>query len=235
MHNDSGDRPRLFLVDENGHTASFDSVNLDEGLPLESVSHIDWEEISYRGDNILIADVGNNENLRKDLILYEIIEPSDLTQDITIKCKYPLLYTDQKWHWFAKKNYDCEAVFSYNANTYLITKHRSDRLCTIYRFDELHCDSENYAIPYCRADLGDMVTAADFNDDTKSLAVLTYQGIWVFDNFVGDDFFNGEVRWLPIQARQCEAICFGDSKTLIISNEQRDVFEVPVADLIALN
>ena len=77
--------------------------------------------------------------------------------------------------------------------------------------------------------------AVDFaTEDGSQLAVLTYNGVWLFTVEDGSvDYFKGSVSWLPIRAGQCEAICF-DGEKLVISNEGGRLFEVSLDDLILL-
>ena len=80
-----------------------------------------------------------------------------------------------------------------------------------------------------------MVTAADASIDGNKLAVLTYDNVWLFEVEDDDDFFNGKISWLAIKAKQCEAICFDDEDTLIITNEQMEIFKLPISELIQVN
>jgi hypothetical protein len=63
--------------------------------------------------------------------------------------------------------------------------------------------------------------------------VLTYNSIWLFESETGD-YFHGKISWLPIKAKQCEAVCFDDDETLIITNEQKELFEVTLDMLIEI-
>ena len=79
-----------------------------------------------------------------------------------------------------------------------------------------------------------MVTGADATSDGNKLAVLTFNSVWLFEvEGNSDDYFRGRISWLPIQAKQCEGICF-DGNNLVISNEQRDLFELAFSKLIVV-
>ncbi len=80
----------------------------------------------------------------------------------------------------------------------------------------------------------EQVTSADALLSGQALAILTYTAIWVFEDYTEDNFFYGTVLWLPIDAKQCEAICFLNDQELLISNEQGDLFRVSKNDLIRL-
>ena len=79
-----------------------------------------------------------------------------------------------------------------------------------------------------------MVTAADVSEDGKTLVVLTYNNVWLFEvKNESDNYFRGKISWLPIQANQCEGICLVD-KTILISNEQKELFELSLDELIVV-
>lgn len=70
-HNDSGDSPRLFLLDGKGKTTAT--------LRVKNAEAVDWEDISQirrnGKDHLLIADVGNNARRRMQVQLYLMEEP----------------------------------------------------------------------------------------------------------------------------------------------------------------
>lgn len=172
VHNDSGDEPRIFLKDSAGSGVSDDSIKSLAGIHLSSSEHVDWEEITYFKRDLLIADIGNNANQRRDLTLYQFSEPHNLSsQTVPLRAKYEMTYPDQKWGWFAKKNFDCEAAFSCPGKLYLVSKHRSDRKCTLYRFDTLKVNQVNIPSIVGRADFGQKVTA----QNTAGYHTINYQ------------------------------------------------------------
>src|SRR6476661_6089362 len=71
VHNDSGDGPRIFLVDKSGNT-------LTKGTLVNAKAN-DWEDIAsfkFRGKAYLvIADIGDNAQKRSQYTLYIIKEP----------------------------------------------------------------------------------------------------------------------------------------------------------------
>lgn len=228
-HNDSGNRPYIFPITLNGKTAweTFD----DEGVKIHGAVNKDWEEICYWKENIIIADIGNNLNKRRDLLLYLIAEPAlDASLSDTLST-HPIAWPDQHFEDGEPRNFDCEAVFSDDAAIYFLTKHRGNTLTSLYKLDTL-TSGLNVPEKLCQVEIGGMVTAADFDLSKRRLAILTYNAVWVFTDFDGDDFFSGNVLWLPITARQCEAITFIDSDHLLITNEQEDIFQLSIDRLI---
>jgi hypothetical protein len=89
VHNDSGDRARIFPIRLDGSViippfvSRRDSSNrpedpsvVYEGIQIEGAANIDWEDIAIDGDTLYIADVGNNANARRDLAVYVVKEPN---------------------------------------------------------------------------------------------------------------------------------------------------------------
>ncbi len=230
-HNDSGNSPYIFPITLDGKTAwkTFD----DEGVRIQGAVNKDWEEISYWKDNILIADIGNNLNKRRDLLLYLIPEPTLDASLVDTISTHPIAWPDQHFADGEPNNFDCEAVFSDDSAIYFLTKHRGNTLTSLYRLDSLS-SGLNIPVKLCQLEIGGMVTAADFDNTERRLAVLTYNAVWIFTDFEGDNFFSGKVLWLPITARQCEALTFSDPDHLLITNEQEDIFQLSIDRFIRI-
>jgi len=257
-HNDSGDVPRLFAIRGNGEVivpawlrGNF-STGPEEtpekpsypGFAVEMASHFDWEDITIDGDTLYIADLGNNGNARRDLGVYVLTEPNpEAMEKGRVQKWLPVVYEDQKefppkeWH------FDCEAVFAKNGKLYFVTKHRVNGQinrpgvsANLYRMDTMHTDRPNVLKKIdAAADLGGWVTAADLSPDGKTLAVLCHapvQSVWLFETRDGGDrFFSGKSRRIPFTGgKQCEALCWEDAETLLILNEQRDIFRLKVSE-----
>ena len=118
----------------------------------------------------------------------------------------------------------------------LLTKHRSDTRSNLYRFDSVDPHRDNPLTLIDSFAAGGMVTAADASDDGSLLAILTYHHIWLIElpSAGGDDnnLLQGRKYRLPIQAGQCEGICFNGDQ-LLISNEQREIFSVSLQEIKA--
>ena len=235
--NDSGNKNRIFPFNRNGqmHRAEWYKESKG-GIYIAGALNIDWEEMAVdNDDNIYICDSGNNGNARKDLCIYQLKDPLPLyTGTVNYFQKYHFYYPEQKEFPAKPNNYDCEAVFWANGKLYLLTKHRADSLTRLYRFDSFDPLKHNPLTYLATFDIQGMVTSADATLDGKKLAILTYNNVWVFQDDEGDDYFNGLVKWLPISAKQCEAICFDDNETLIITNEQMELFELKIEDMIEI-
>ena len=62
------------------------------------------------------------------------------------------------------------------------------------------------------------------------LAVLTYDGLWLLQRPArGDNFFAGKRARFEFGAGQCEGVTFDGPDTLLLSNEERELFEVKLS------
>src|SRR2546421_9849840 len=114
-HNDGGGPKKqvLYAIDREGNTRAFFSV-------IGATLH-DWEDIAIDdGGHIYIGDIGNNENKRDTLAVYEIDEPNPQagTGDVSPKHAWNLK--------FPKAPFDC-------ASSSGKTTAMSSRRCSIRR------------------------------------------------------------------------------------------------------
>ena len=72
-HNDSGNEPILYFLNLQG--------DVIHQVEVTQAKNKDWEAIACDGKSIYIGDIGNNNNNRKDLVIYKVS-----TADI-LKCK----------------------------------------------------------------------------------------------------------------------------------------------------
>lgn len=97
-HNDSGDEPRIFAVDDRGHVRA--------EVAIQGVHPIDWEDItSFRlgGTSYLaIADTGNNQLSRKVGRICILREPSLNSQTAKVIAEVSFAFDDSP--------HDCESI-----------------------------------------------------------------------------------------------------------------------------
>lgn len=246
-HNDSGDAARIFAVDMQGLSIfpNYVSDSSYAGLHIGDAVNVDWEDIAAdEHGNLYIAACGNNANLRRDLGIYQVREPHPESAILTRTHQYfRFEWPDQHDFPPSQRNFDCEALFWANGHLYLLTKHRSDTATKLYRMDTLDPVGLNVPTLIAQFDIAGQVTAADATPDGRRLAILTYDHVWVFDldeaptRLSQHTWFEGSIRCVKMereQIRQCEGITFLDSETLLISNEQRDLFRLELAQMTAL-
>jgi hypothetical protein len=257
VHNDSGDEPRLFALRADGTVVMPAWISGDyfvgapvagkppyPGVRLDLAANLDWEDIALDGDTLYVPDMGNNGNARRDLGVYVLPEPNpEAVNRARVHKWLPVAYPDQAAFPPERWDFDCEAVFVHRGKLHFLTKHRTgpdhDHPGTgtnLYRLDTAHTDRVNVLTKLdSHPDLGGWVTGADLSPDGRTLAVLCQapvQSVWLFEAPArGDRFFARPARRLVFtDARQCEAICFDGSDSLIVTNEQRDLFRLKVSD-----
>jgi hypothetical protein len=249
VHNDSGDTARIFAIDLAGEVVipPFLRAQYREtvwpGVPVHGAWNIDWEDIALHDGMLYIADMGNNGNARRDLGVYVVPEPNPLaTAEVRALKFLPVRYPDQQTFPAQEWHFDSEALFVDRGTLYFITKHRQPGRINqwapgakLYRLDTEYTDRVNVLTYVGRHDELSLATGADLCPDGERLAVVSYTAVWVFERpLEGDDWLSGKARRLPLnllRTRQVEAITWRDAQTLLIANENRDLFEVDVAAL----
>lgn len=235
-HNDSGDETRVYPVGRDGRLQTSARQGDRTGVLIGGVINSDWEAIALDASgHLIIADVGNNSNGRRDLALHYVIEPEP-TAGFTGLLKSVFVRYPEQREWPAPKhdfNYDCEGVFTKGDTVYLVTKRRSDSLTRLYRLDDPQTGRVNTLTALADFDVRGRVTGADVSPDGRRLAVLTYNAIWLFEAATpgGDDWFAGAVWWLPFSgAPGAEGICFDGGETLLVAAEEGNghLYAVPV-------
>ncbi|CAN5545618.1 hypothetical protein BH11ARM1_BH11ARM1_10130 [soil metagenome] len=242
VHNDSGDKARIFAIHANGKSIK-PSWDADyKGLRINGAKNVDWEDIALDGQTLYISDLGNNGNKRQDLTIYVLPEPNpntmtEATVTKTLRVKYP----DQTaFPPTGKYTFDCEAIFVLHGKIFVISKDRLNRLlpattATLYRLDTDFEDKVNVLTKVDSATgLRGWVTGADVSPDGKTLAVLTHfprPAVYTTSTSVANDQFFTAGKWVVrdfLNLGQCEAICFENNSSMIVGNEGGSLFRVKV-------
>ena len=235
-HNDSGDSSRFFALRADGSVVA--------EVEVRDAKNQDWEDIALDGKTLYLADLGNNDNKRDNLCVYKLDEPNPSKGDQKVEAtKLRVAYPDQSE--FPPKQeawrFDCEAVFVFQGKLHILTKQRAAGMrflpldsTTLYRLDQEDTEKVNVLTKLdSRTQLGGWVTAADLSPDGKTLAVLTHlvASVWLFDVRGATDKLLAKPlkRILLDDAKQCEALCFRDNQTLLLGNEQRELFSLSLA------
>ncbi len=226
-HNDSGDKPILYLTNDEGE------LKKKVQLPIK---HVDWEELSYDDTgNIYIGDVGNNKNARKNLKIY-IYNPSTEYLD-SIQYRYP----DQKAFppVRAARNFDMEGFFWHDGQLHLFSKNKLP-VGNYYTKHYTLSAKAGKQVAILRDSIylkNRVVTAAAISPDKQRIALLAYDykklfgflpksatSVYIFDNFEGTNFLRGRKKQQGLSAwvlaSQYEALDFVDNYRLIVASEE---------------
>ncbi len=231
VHGDSGTKDRIYAIDKDGNIKSGD--NDYKGTELIGVKNEDWEDIAFFDDSTLIvADVGNNCQCRKDLKVLLIREPDPGAEEVAIYRSFPIQYPERTGllGLFIEDNFNSEAVFTFNRKIHLIEKNEGGGEAGIFMLDNPTQDSVNILKKVTSFPFRGQVTAADISRDESMLAVLTYRSVWLF-KLTNNNLFEGDIFWVPIRGvEQVESIAFSD-ESLLIAEENGDLYELPISDV----
>jgi len=234
--NDSGDEPRVYPVRQDGSLWPSARYEDDPGVYIAGAINVDWEDIAVDDKgHLIVCDVGNNRNDRRDMVLYYLDEPAPLAGRTTFKKKIFVRYPDQAQYPAARHdfNYDCEGVFHAFGKVYLVSKNRSDTYAKLYRLDSYEEGKTNMLTYLDKFDIGGKTTAADATPDGRPRAITTYDSLWVSEiDGITDRYFDGKIYWLPFEAAQVEAVCFADRETLLLADEQlAEIYRIRFIDM----
>jgi hypothetical protein len=179
----------------------------------------DWEDIAIDDNRRLyLGDLGNNNAKRMQLAVHEIDEPDPATKSglVQVKRSWKLRYP--------KAPFDCESLFVYQTNGYVVSKVFNDARAELYRFP-LTEPKEPVVLEFvARLKIESPVTAADISADGKMLALVAKSGAFVYR-------INGDIASVanlkPAQTKfrheHIEACCFVP-EGLLATAESREIY-----------
>ena len=212
---DDGNGPWLFKITGQGKPV---------GTQIDvATTNTDWESLSRDGQgNYYIGDCGNNESLRRDLVIHKV-RPDQPRQVQDIRFSYP----DQSEFPPKKKqrNFDVEASLWHDGRVWLFTKDRGRQAASnVYTVPDQPGDYTakkvtSLAIP------GE-VTDAALRPDGRRLVLLGRGELFILDGNSWADILRATPRRVDLSgAGQTEGAVFKDDKTLLISTEKGDLYE----------
>ncbi len=229
VHNDSGDSPRVFLVDRGGRT------RLE--IRLQGAQARDYEDIAMAPGSaagawdVCVADIGDNRARRSTVVVYRFPEPELPADGSPMIEVTPRAFTFK----YADGPADAEAfcVHPATGDGYILTK-RTDGRSFVYKLAAPWSADEARVLPRLAevrlpaplAAAG-IVTAADIAPDGRRLAVRCYFGGWewrlpervdlaAFDRILHED---PAALALALE-RQGEALCYAaDGLSLLTVSE----------------
>lgn len=225
VHGDSGTEPRIYMIDADGELSGGKKY---KGHKLDGIRNNDWEDIAVDDQgNIIVADIGNNCKCREDLSLIFVEEPGSVEEKITKTAVYPIVYPPKEGflNRVFKSTPNAEAVF-YLDTVFILTKEEGGKNTRLLKLQNPKENEANMLIEVEEFDFDSEVTGADVSPDKQHLAVLTYQSVWVFPINRTPSFFDGDVQWSRFRANQVESIAFQDNKTLIIAEENGNLYKI---------
>ena len=174
MHNDSGDKSRLFLVDSIGQLLQ--TVNLEGivAIDMEDIAKVELQGRTY----IVLADIGDNRGVRSSIKLYKFEEPK---WDTTSKKQIELAKENIE---VITLNYDgpardAEAIFidPISKNFYLISKREFQSAlytANIFNGVKQHQLKKLLSFPFT------FVTAADISPTGNAILIKNLTQVYFF-------------------------------------------------------
>jgi hypothetical protein len=220
MVNDSGNHPRVYVVNAKG--------KIDKTLYIEGKNR-DWEDLTKdKAGNLYIGDFGNNANDRKHLKIY-MLAANDLDHGKSIiPLKIEFSFPNQKKFPPKKKDrhFDVESFFHHNGYLYLFTKSRVKKAYGRTDLYKIPATAGKYEAEFISTfntcdDLKCWVTSAAISPNGEKVVLLSHDTVWQFTNFKNDDFLSGKMTKFDLNhTSQKESICFKDNNTVYITDER---------------
>ncbi len=226
----------LWLVEDNGNKDIIYKVdfkgNITKELKVKNAKNHDWEDLTKDGKgNLYIGDFGNNDNDRKNLVIYKLPNPNSESGEKISAQRIKFTYPEQKdfppgRH---EKFFDAEAFFHHGSHIYIITKNRANPFsgeAWIYKVPDRPGDYKAKLlgkIKTCTDRDTCQITSADLSPDGKHIVLLGYGKLWLLSNFdlANDDFAQVKLREIDLEVHsQLESACFKDNTTLFLSDEE---------------
>ncbi len=213
-HNDSGDKPKLYLLTQEGQKVM--------EIELNQLKNKDWEDITADDKYYYIADTGNKFGTRENLIIY-ILEQNFIPKaEIYISYEAQINFSKQP-----KSEFDAEGLAVVGKDLVLFSKNRKTMKSEIYTFPKA---AGKYVLtPRAVIDSNALITAADYShkEDLMVLTGYNFKGeqfLYTLKNFRknGYDNINLQRYNININPAQIEAIKIIDDSNFWLTSESED-------------
>jgi hypothetical protein len=212
-HNDGGGPKKqvLYAIDREGDTrASF---------PVNGVTLHDWEDIAIDdAGHLYIGDIGNNDSKRDALAVYEIDEPNPTAGAGPVSPK-------RVWNLrFPQAPFDCESLFVWKDQGYVISKVFDKARAQIFRFPLKDTNEPLTLELVATTEIESPVTGADISADGTLLGLVAKNGAYVF-RIDGDvaRVVKAKPHHTELKNEHIEGCCFVP-EGLLATSERRMIF-----------
>ncbi len=216
-HNDGGDSAKIYILNTNG--------KIQNHVALNSAANVDFEDITTDGKKYLyLADIGNNSNNRKNLVIYKIPTEGLIKNKTVTAARILFSYPEQSAFPPPKteRYYDAECIAYHNDSLYIFTKCRTepfDGICKVY---QLPCSAGThkaklvYSLKIGKRDwYRDAVTGGEFYKN--QLFLLTYNRVIAYDLKNGKAIYHSEHG---LSLTQKESLTVGPKGLIYIADER---------------
>lgn len=198
-----------------------DKVVRYEEYRLKGALQFDWEDTASSfidgASTLYLGDIGDNFRFRTWKSVYVITRIGDGKAYVDRRIRFRCV-RDQKTVYA-----DTEALFFYGGDLYILTKNYGRAL--FFRIplnEEDRVDAEYFGM----VSIPSRITSAAVNREQTLLAVLSLDFLYLYD--VSDGLDEPDSRVVRVYStdgcRQCEGVCFTEDGTVVITNEQGDLY-----------
>ena len=216
--NDSGGMNVLYGFDKQ-------SGEIKRAVEITNALNYDWESLASDASFFYIGDVGNNDGMRNDLVIYKVSKTQLLQGSINATAeKISFSWSDQKYFVNARNAnpYDCEAILSFGDSLILFAK---DWVTENTRMYVLPKTPGNYVARLTASFAASgLITGADISPDGKVLVLSGYHDyspfLWLMWGFDDKNFFESEklrVEYPDFFSAQTEGVLFSGNDSIIVS------------------
>ncbi|MFT7071401.1 hypothetical protein [Patiriisocius sp. Uisw_017] len=227
--------PYLWMIEDAGNNATVYTYNIQSKkmgpeYPITRAKNKDWEDItSDQNGNLYIGDFGNNEGKRKDLKIYKLSGIASAKSNDSITSIIEFKLEDQTKFPPKKKNLnvDIEGFFYHKNFLYLFTRNRSKNFDGTTKMYKLPATPGKHKAKLvgtyktCKDHNDCQITAAAINEKSKTVALLSYNKVWIIRDYKKDNFLDGDITEIKLgHSSQKESVTFKDKNTLYIADER---------------
>jgi hypothetical protein len=191
---DGGNPPRLMLVHHDG--------TVSKSIYLKGVTNRDWEDIALVGNEIYIAETGDNGQAYADYAFYRINEPAIATDTVDHVQAIRFVYPDG--------SHDAEAflVDPVTKDIFIITKR--DLPSRVYKLSYPY--QQNNTLSFIENLSFTGVTSAALSVDGKEILVKNYNTVYYYHHQSTEPVSQSLLspyKLIPVKSEpQGEALCF---------------------------
>lgn len=170
--NDSGEPNEIYRL-------SKDFTSIAQTVKVDDSRNYDWEDLAEDKQYLYVADIGDNMATRNGGIIYKI-KSKDLTNADHVKPVEALHFTYKNYDkgWTFDTNFDSEAITSVGDELWLFSKNWQDEKTQFYRLSKTKAKQE--VSPVATYPSMGLITGADFDPKTSTLALIGYRKNFVF-------------------------------------------------------
>lgn len=244
-HNDSGNDPIIYSMSESGKNLGCFMVEESDSLDWEDMASFKRQGLSY----LMIADTGDNLELRGEYSLNIIQEPDIKKEGVKAKCEEIVKPEKIIRFAFPDGSHDCEAsAYDPFSDSFLLVSKRTSppvlyevpfssgsegvvtatRICEVNLVPKPSESEKSIKIPEKTM----KVTGMDISRDGLSMVILTYGDAFLFRKKSLKDSWKSSVSAPPQRITlldykdkrltQREAVCFyPDSKSILVTTENK--------------